>query len=186
MADLHLHPLSYCSLAVCNHCSTARLSSVCHHLVSGPGPGTTTASFEHAGRHHSTTTTATLVAHALRLILARRPGPHSFTGNSIRRRRTYTLALLLHHTVIRPGRVHAGSLDRTIQYQARAGHLQRQQEAALRGTTPSDRPFSFTPPLVKHTTHVFLHLVGFCTDFRDFHLHSPDRNPRHQQPALSN
>lgn len=47
---------------------------------------------QHAGRHHSTsTTTATLVAHALRLILARRPGPHSFTGNSIRRRRTHSL-----------------------------------------------------------------------------------------------
>ena len=52
---------------------------------------------QHAGRHHSTTTTtATLVAHALCLTLARRPGPHSFTGNSIRRRRTHSLVYYTH------------------------------------------------------------------------------------------
>jgi hypothetical protein len=119
---------------------------------------------QHAGRHHSTTTTtttATLVAHALCLTLARRPGPHSFTGNSIRRRRTHSLVYYTHQ-YCRPieTRSRWNYLDWTNQHQARAGHHKRQQEAALHGTTPSDH-FRYSKTTTNHYTHAHTCIARF-------------------------
>jgi hypothetical protein len=74
---------------------------------------------------------------------------------------------------------HCHPIERRTRRNSGQTNTKREQDNAdrkLRFTGPLlPIDFTSTPTLVKHThPHVSLDSIGFRTDFRDFHLHSPD------------